>query len=405
MPARNVDTEWRAMRDRYPSECTTYRDTATGAVVTQWTHGASTDHHLYFTSPSVTVDDRWLVFLSDRSGHPNLFAIDRSDGSISRLTRNEQGLMRSYVYPCGGGQGLSKASPCLDPHRSRLFYCRGDVLYVLCLSDDHPVEHEICRLPRGQVGAFMHVSPDGRTLCVPRTDERAFIDKTCNQWEQMRAVAPRIARKGLCSFIYLVDVETGEKHEIARPPFWVTHVQFDPSGTGRIIFNHEGFSDLTDARPFNRIWCLSPSGAIWPLSPEPSGEWRAHENWSPDGRSILYHGARNGFAFVAARTWKGELIHETGLRGIEFWHATGLPDGRRLVVDRPAGLISIVDPQGDGTRMTDLCRHDSSVEDQDAHPHPLVTPRGDTVVFTSSRGGSCNIYEVSIYGERNDEQE
>src|SRR4029450_5762278 len=52
-----------------PNERATYRDPDTGATVIQWTNAPCTNQHLYFTSFSVTQDDRWLVILSRRDGH------------------------------------------------------------------------------------------------------------------------------------------------------------------------------------------------------------------------------------------------------------------------------------------------------------------------------------------------
>ncbi len=383
-----------------PSERSRFTDSATGATVIQWTQGPHKNQHLYFTSPSVTADDRWLVFISDRTGSPNLHAIDRRDGSIRRLSRNESGLLRSYVYPKGGLRGLGKASPCLDPHRNRVYYIRDDVIFSAGLDDEIAVEREICKMPPGWYGAFNHVSPDGGTLCVPCTDPRAFVDEAETQWEQMRMVPHRMEQEKLLSRIYLIDISTGTMKIAAEVPFWVTHVQFDPLGTGRIVFNREGFLlEENPELPQNRIWCLEPDGRSRPLSPQPPGEWRAHENWALDGRSIVYHGGRDGKAFLASRTWDGALIRETSLDGMEFWHATGAPDGRRFFVDQPDGFISIVDPDAEGDRLVNICRHDSSVEDQDAHPHPTVTANGRSLIFTSIRTGSCQVYEVLLPAE------
>ncbi len=376
------------------SERTSYRDPSTGATVIQWTQGPHKNQHLYFTSPSVTADDRWLVFISDRSGNPNLHVIDRKDGSIRQLSGNENGLLRSYVYPRGGKCGLSKASPCLDAQRNQLYYIRDDLVYGVNLDDESVGEQKIGMMPEQWYGAFTHISPDGRMLCVPCTDPRAFVDEVENQWEQMRKVPGRMEREQLMTRIYLIDIRTGVSRIAAEVPFWVTHVQFDPTGSGRIIFNREGFAEGGDKPPQNRIWCLEPEGTYHPLSPEPPGEWRAHENWAHDGKSVLYHGGREGKAFLASRTWEGELIQETNLAGIEFWHATGALDGKRLFVDRPDGFISVVDPYAKGNRMVNICRHDSSVEDQDAHPHPITTSKGESLIFTSIRTGNGNVYEV-----------
>ncbi len=343
----------------------------------------------------MTADDRWLTFLSDRSGHPNLYAIDRRDGTMRQLSRNESGLLRSYVYPQGGLEGFSKVSPCLDPFHNRIYYIRDDAVFSVDLDDANAIEHKVCELPAGWYGAYTHISPDGKTFCVPCTDPRAFAQEK-TQWEQLGKVPLRMTKDELVTRIYLIDVESGEAHVAAETPFWVTHVQFDPAGTGRIVFNLEGHVDGKGSPLPNRIWCLETNGTFRPLSDEPAGEWRSHENWSPDGQSIVYHGGRAGGMFVTSRTWEGKLLDETSIDGVEFWHATGALDGRRKFVDRRDGMISILDPHAQENRLVDLCRHDTAYDNQDAHAHPITTPVGKSVIFTSNRSGNCQVYEVML---------
>lgn len=385
------------MKIAHSSERSSARDASTGAEVIQWTQGPGKNHHLYFTTHSVTADDRWLVFLSERDGHPNLYAIDRRDGTIRQLSRNDSGTLRSYVYPLGGQTGLSKVSPCLDPFRNRLFFIRDDRVFQVRLDDPEAEELCLASLPAGWYGGFTHISADGKTLCVPVTDPQAFAEEK-TQWEQLDHVPARMAAGGLCTRLYFIDMETGAQRIAAEAPFWVTHVQFDPAGSLRMIFNLEGSGD--GAPLPDRIWCLETDGSFRPLAPEAEGEWRSHENWASDGRSVVYHGSRDGRAFVAARTWEGELLHETAIDGVDFWHATGLPDGRRLAVDRRDGMISLIDPQPGAAqpRVVDLCRHDTTIEDQDTHAHPITALHGRSLVFSSDRSGDCQVYEVAIPG-------
>lgn len=381
-----------------PAERSTYRDAATGAEVIKWTSAPATNQHFYFTSPSVTADDRWLVFISDRDGHPNIYSIRRENGVIRRLSDNSGGILKSYVYPQGGRRGLNKASPCLDAVRNRVYYIRDDTVYRVDLDAAEPLEHEICRLPVGWVGAFTHISPDGRKLCVPCTDPRAFIDPAADQWEQMRRVPPRLREKALVSQICLIDTEKRTLLRVVKVPFWVTHVQWDPAGSGRVIFNQEGFAEGTGHPPHNRIWCLETNGAFRPLSPEPEGEWRSHENWTPTGSGIIYHGGRAGRTFLAERTWEGELRYELAMEDIQMYHATSTIDGRHLLVDKPDGYIALIDPRASGVqpRVRNLCRHGTSIVNQDAHAHPITTPRGGSFIFTSDRSGNCQVYEAKL---------
>jgi Tol biopolymer transport system component len=63
--------------------------------------GQSNDQLLVFTSSSLTGDNRWLVFTSDRTEHPghlNRFALDQHTGAERQLTDHQDGYHKSYVY-------------------------------------------------------------------------------------------------------------------------------------------------------------------------------------------------------------------------------------------------------------------------------------------------------------------
>jgi Tol biopolymer transport system component len=176
----------------------------------------------------------------------------------------------------------------------------------------------------------------------------------------------------------------------------VTHVQFDPTGSGRIVFNREGWVRGTGRPLPDRIWCLEANGTFHPLATEAPDEWRSHENWSPTGSGIVYHGNRAGQPFLAERTWAGELVSEMSMAGLETYHVTASIDGRRLFMDRPNGMISSLDPSHSERGLTDICQHRTSMKDQDTHAHPITTPSGRSLIFTSDRGGNCDVYEVGI---------
>lgn len=381
----------------FPSEKIQETDLVTGRAVTRWTNSAAKDQHLYFTSPSVTRDDRWLVFQSERDGHPNLYAIERPEGTIHRLTDNDSGLLHSYVYPQGGPTGISKASPCLDEVRNVVYYIAADGVYRVALDDPQP--NRVCELPGGWWTAFNHVSPDGKTVCVPCSDPALFQDPAQGQWDQMQQVIRRIKNGEGGTRIYRIDVESGQAEIWAEVPLWVTHVQFDPLGSGRVIFNAEGpWQDVGQ-----RIWCLEPDGSYRPLYPQATNERSGHENWSPAGEFIIYHGrfvneAEEGKDFVAARTWDGEIVYEYPLPKMSgSQHVTTRQDGRSFVTDGLGDYVSLLIPQGDELGIEHVCLHatEPTGRDQDAHAHPLESPHGRSIVFTSDRTGTPNVYEVT----------
>ena len=81
------------------------------------------DQLLYFTSTSLLADDRRLIVISDRTGHPNLFLVNTELGEETQLTFNDEGMLKSYVYFDGTPyKGFGKASVSLDPQSGTVYY-------------------------------------------------------------------------------------------------------------------------------------------------------------------------------------------------------------------------------------------------------------------------------------------
>jgi hypothetical protein len=419
------------------SERAQWIDPKTQHSVIRWTNSHAKDQHLYFTSPSVTADDRWLVFISERNGHPNLYGIDRTTNQIHQLSQNQNGLMRSYVYAQGNLEGFSKASPCLDATGDRVFWIENQTVKSLQLGNREI--RTLCTLPPTWYTAYTHVSPDGQWLCIPCTDPAAFPDHLKTQWEQLRQVPKQMEAKQLLTRIYRIQTQTGAMEIWAEVPFWVTHVQFDPKATGRLIFNREGFGKYANPR----VWCLEPEGTYRPLFDPPAGMTCTHENWSPNGNGIIYHGWQQNQPFLAARTWEGELIYQTPMPNFSLGHVTSTLQDQHFIIDGIEGYVSLATPRITQWKPTlfdpivdrvtwllskqkiqslapqilshwltalrkiqlqrfldlkYLCQHntDPSLQDQDAHVHAAITPQGNSIVFTSDCEGVCNVYEVLL---------
>lgn len=370
-----------------PDATHVYADPLTGRRVRRWTSSPAKDQHLYLTSPSVTVDGRWLAIISERTGSPNVFAIDRRDGSIRQVSDNRDGLLHGYVYPQGGTRGLAKASPSLHAASGRLVWIQDDALWTAWAGrSDAP--RRVCALPAGWWSGFTDLSGCGRFACVCVTEPAAFADPAPDQWRQLRLAVDRFREQGLVSRVMLVDCEAGTVVWDHPVPLWVSHVNVHPGDSHRVVCNQEG-------HVAQRIWRLEGrTGHLTPLFPQLRGEYVNHENWDPQGGTIVYHGGFEGRHFVERRTWEGRRVARLETDGVDFVHATMTADGTGFLIDRRDGLIALW-RLADGA-IIPLCRHDSDFGDQDAHPHPRVAPDGRSVVFTSSREGICNVYEVDL---------
>lgn len=90
------------------------QDDATIGIESVAQHQQANEQLLYFTSSSILGDDTIIIFISDRSEHPNLFMRNIDSQQEKQLTYNTQGFLKSYVYFSGNPyRGFAKASVSL----------------------------------------------------------------------------------------------------------------------------------------------------------------------------------------------------------------------------------------------------------------------------------------------------
>lgn len=382
------------MSETQAIERQTFADPDTGRTVIQWTRSSAKDQHLYFSSQSVTADGQYLLFISERSGAPNLHVIERADGAIRQVSHADA-MLRAYCYPTGTTHGFSKATPYLDAKRNTAYWVQDDQAWRCSLERGAQPE-KLADLPQGWYTGFTYLSPDGKTFCVPCTDPRAFSEEDTTQRDQLKAVPWRMIEQEMVTKLCMIDTEQCCVREVFEIPFWVTHVLFDPAGSGRLVFNCEGSARADRRFPYwGRIWRLEPDGSWQRLYAEPENETVVHENWLANGEGLVYHGKRDGEPYIAARDIEGELIFQYDTNGVPVGHAIATPDPRRVTTDSDDEYLHLYDFNAPANqRDMRLCRRDSSYKTQDEHAHPIMTPDRKGVVFTSDREGMCNVYEV-----------
>ena len=367
---------------------------------------------LYFTSTSLAADGRTLVAIGETGGMPDLYRVDLASGAVRPLTANRDGVLRSYVYFDGTPyRGFGKASVSFDAERGLVYYLQGREIRVVDLDgNDRLLGH----YPEGQVTAFTHVSADGRLLCVPTTDAAAFTED--DAWSARdHGIDARVQRLGLTSYLRIYDTQTGA--EIAAEPVpsaWVTHVQFSPTDSSLIAYNHEWPGDCG----IRRVW-LWDGRQHRQLRPEGAGrsrnDWACHEMWERDGRAVIYHGRYvDGRAFIGRVAIAGGEPVEIALPPdwTRYGHFTVGPDETRLVSDgyysagagdddRVSPWLSRLDVDwaARSLRWRTLARTDSSWDSQDSHPHPIYDHAGKFIYFTSDRSGRRAIYRVAANAE------
>ena len=352
----------------------------------------SNDQLLYFTSSSLTSDDRWLVFISDRLGDPNLFALDQHSGQEIALTDNYDGFLKSYVYFDGSpNRGFGKASVSLHSQSGTVYYLQGDDICAVDLAGKRRV---LARVPAGQVTAFTHVSLDGTRLCVPTTDARALEAERLVKGRPDYDIDERVQRENLVSTLRVYDTRSGEEMLSERVPrAWITHVQFCPTDNDLILYNHEWPGDCG----IRRVWLFDGhSGQHIRMRSEGDGrsraDWVCHEVWDRDGRTILYHGGFDGGAYFVGkvdRDGSGRVevgfppeyrkyghfnISHAGLLVGDGYYQEAVQEPLPGARDEWRGgeWISLqkMDWAKGEMEWVPLCKHGSNWENQDCHPHP-----------------------------------
>ena len=371
---------------------------------------------LYFTTSSLLDNDSGLVYISDGDGDVNLYYQDLATGEVRQLTHQKDGYLRSYVYFDGQPfKGLGKASVSLHGGTGNVYYIQGQqVMQVNAFSGKSKV---ICTLPEGQVTGFTHVDKDDQYLCIPTIDQSAFdVDQP-----YFTEIDRKVQREELCSYLRVFRIDNGE--QILSEPVprgWVTHVQFSPTDSTKILYNHEWCTDCGIRRMW--LWDGKTHRAIRSEGDGSSADdWICHEMWEQDGEHIIYHGSRT--ANIMGKEVVTYLIGRVATDGSSrveislpeesrgYGHFTVgetdnlmITDGYYFSADDAKDnawggkWIAAVYPDWDNGTMIwqGLCRHCSSWDCQCSHPHPILDHAGKYAYFTSNPDGMRQVYRVPL---------
>ncbi len=382
---------------------------------------------LYFTSTSLLTDDNHIIFLSERSGNPNIFMLNIKTGAETQLTHNKKDILKSYVYFDGSPYtGFGKASISVHAPSGNIYFIEGR---KICSVNTSGKLRVLTEYPEGQMTAFTHVSSDGKLLCVPTVDDRALDGDKQLHDKPDYDIDKRVRFEKLSSYLRIYDTETGKELICEEVPGqWITHVQFSPINNEVILYNNEWPSDCGIRRI--QIWDGKQHRALRTIGEGRCKEdWTCHEMWERDGSAIIYHGAyKDGPAYVGRVKPDGSNITEIPLPNgwSRYGHFTEGKSGMLITDgyydDRNINEISdhkAKDPSLDTgfnkaeisgewicllkinwdehiIKWIPLCRHFSTWNNQDCHPHPIFNHSADKAYFTSDKIGTRSIYSIDI---------
>lgn len=354
----------------FPAESRDFRDERTGRRMRQVTSHPSIHHHPFFFVPAYDTAMRRMIFVSHRTGLPQIFFEERQSGDLVQVTNRRDlaewsiipSLNSRYVYYTAGTGAWRTDLDTLQEEQLAWF---GDVEMR----------------EKGMVGAAMGttaLSANGRWWAVP-------------------------VKTGPISRFVLIDTEQ-KTSRVFLERDTIGHPQFCPDDDDIILYA----GPLTD-----RVWITDRDGHTRRLyQREDRMQWITHENFIPGRREVAFVDWPRGMRAIALDTGAVRRITD-----FPAWHAACDPTGQRFVCDtnfpdrglhgfsaaggaNDADLICLSQassqgahwahpfPYNDGPVAVDAAQH--------THPHPRFAPDNSRVVFTSDRSGHAQIYEAFL---------
>ncbi len=343
-------------------------DPKSGRCVRQITSYSAIHHHPFFFVPAYDRDARRLVFVSHRTGLPQIFFEDRTTRELVQVT-DRTDLAEWSIYPSPDGR-------CV-------YYTAGAAAWRVDLDDFSETQladfGAVEMREKGMVGAAMGttaLSADGRWWAIP-------------------------VKAGKVSRFVVIDTQTGSSQVILERDT-IGHPQFCPDDNNLILYA----GPLTD-----RVWTIrrDGSGNRRIYERENRMQWVTHEVWLPGRKAVAFVDWPRGLRLIDMHTGQVSWLHR-----FPAWHAAPDATGTRFACDTnfPDTGLHVLPLDGSPDY---LCASEATSEGahwagpfpyndgpvavearQHTHPHPRFSPDGTRVVFTSDRTGYAQIYEVEL---------
>jgi oligogalacturonide lyase len=358
----------------YPSETKCFDDPVTGLPIRQITAHRSIHHHPFFYLPAWDDAMRHLVFISHRTGLPQIFVEIQETGDLLQLTDRDD-LHEWSVHPSHDGRYV--------------YFTAGRSAHRVAI--DTQIEEELHRFDTkqlreaGMVGAAMgttSLSRDDRWWAVP-------------------------VKYGTYARLWMLDTASGSAQTILERDT-IGHPEFHPDDSSVIRY----------AGPYDqRIWIIRRDGTGNRLVYQRDAakrEWIVHESWRPGTQEILAVNWPHGVLTIDTATGMYRYIAH-----FHAWHPMVDRGGSRMVTDtrNPDTGLQIFDLEGPRAGRPETlcyprasnagdhwnighCPYDDGPVDvyapQHTHPHPSFSPDNRRIVFTSDMSGYAQVYEATL---------
>ncbi len=395
----------------YQSNVQSRKDPVTGIEVLRITDNKGVYDRPYFTTSQFSSDGKHTLFASNFTGTANiknpdapavgkvgfgeLFTLELETGKALQVTQGEAIKM---------GHGCHAL---MAPSGKKAYYYSNEELKEVDLNTLE--SRSLMHIPFSQNFHSLSITNDERYLAFTVVEE---LDYLSYQFAQKNPAGNPTAREsffaGPRSFVIRYDLLRGAMHIVCGGLRRMTHVSLKPDDGDYLLYCHEGPWELVQ-----RMWVARVStDEHTPLVIQQKHLERVgHEFFTPSCRV----GAQYSYRYRADMPFfmhADIYVDADGKNEERFYYPHSRPghvsmnnDDSLAVGDTAelyAGMkdsskmISLIryNKETHRAEQSILCRHDSSGR-KSAHVHPVFTPDGSRIVFTSDIEGAINIYMVA----------
>ena len=394
----------------YNLEKKEYKDPTTGIKVLRLTDNKAFYDRPYFTSSQFSKDGRYTLFVSDFTGtskikNPNapaigkigfgeLFLLDLFSGKALQITEGEAIKM---------GHG---AHALISPQGDKAYYYSNEWVQEINLTTLE--NRNLIRIPISYNFHSLSITNDGRYLAFSVVEEVPLLTESFhNPYSEFAPGARERFFKEPSSLVIRYDIEKNIAETVWGGHHRITHTSLMPNDGDRMIFCHDGPWHLVQ-----RMWSINvPSDDIKPLFPQQYNlEGVVHEFFTPSGRI----GAQYSFRYKCNMPFfqfADLYIDFDGSNQERYYYPYSRPghisishdeslavgDTAAIHEDTPNSehYVSLIhyDKYKHRAYPAILCEHNSSGKKY-AHVHPVFTPDGTHIIYSSDAEGMLNIYMV-----------
>ena len=382
----------------YPSEITHTNDAATGRSITQYTSAEANSYPLYYFIPSHTLDSRYLVFHSERTGYVQLYRLDTQTGEITQLTDGTTRESGWAIWCQPHLRGIYNHLSALNQITNDVFYFQDEEIRstnLISLENRHVCNIE-GRISIGQTG----FSPDGKTFAFIHADRdhftQAYSDREALQ--NMKrfdfAGGHQKWRNGVPCAISIIDTTMGDMRDIIELDYHVHHVFY--LDADRLLVNHP--------KDTHGMWVVNLDGSgVRTLRPEDNHGTVVHQVVTENG--IYYEAVKR--TNDGRENWFGrydptdDSFDEVQMPGLGYVHTGFDPAGRFLFFENDDGdthqLLSAHHPHNPDRYELRVLKTLTPIQHgQRYHAHPFLAPDRKHLFYTEVLNGYSQVCGLDV---------